>query len=186
MWHEQVSRELRKRIPKGTRDSADAVEWLYEKQGFKLGSVERHVPWLFFKHRRQLELYFGPSLRCLQNYLTVARYNSDMSNQRKVPRVPVFRRTLLDDLSVPANNLVAMATVYQLGALGCGLRTMKGFAIGSRVRLTFFDDNEDNPLSMIGLIVWHTPIRRRPINATASVSSASKAAPARSLTRCST
>ena len=57
IWHAQVAAHLREMIPSGTRDSADAAEWLYRNEGFTIGHVERHVPWLFFKHARQLEVY---------------------------------------------------------------------------------------------------------------------------------
>jgi SAM-dependent methyltransferase len=57
VWHEAVARKLRGRLPKGVRDSAGAAEWLYERAGFEIGHREAHVPWLFFKHVRQLEIY---------------------------------------------------------------------------------------------------------------------------------
>jgi SAM-dependent methyltransferase len=57
IWHELVARKLRARLPKSVRDSASAAEWLYEREGFKVLAREEHVPWLFFKHLRQLELY---------------------------------------------------------------------------------------------------------------------------------
>jgi SAM-dependent methyltransferase len=57
IWHEQVSRELREMLPEGIRDSAQAVEWLYENAGFKIQERVGHLPWLFFKHLRQLEIY---------------------------------------------------------------------------------------------------------------------------------
>jgi SAM-dependent methyltransferase len=58
IWHPLVSRRLRKVLPKDRQeDSARAVEWLYQQAGFQLDMrVEQH-PWLFYKHRRQLELY---------------------------------------------------------------------------------------------------------------------------------
>lgn len=57
IWHEAVAKQLRKRLPKEIRDSASAVEWLYEKSGFKIAEKASQVPWLFFKHARQLEIY---------------------------------------------------------------------------------------------------------------------------------
>jgi hypothetical protein len=33
------------------------VEWLYRKSGFKIEDSEKHIPWLFFKHLRQIEIY---------------------------------------------------------------------------------------------------------------------------------
>jgi hypothetical protein len=44
-------------MPKGVADSAAAVEWLYRISGFHVEKSEPHVPWLFFKHLRQIELY---------------------------------------------------------------------------------------------------------------------------------
>ncbi|MCM2323781.1 MAG: hypothetical protein NDJ90_11030 [Oligoflexia bacterium] len=57
IWHPHVAAELRARLPEGIRDSARAVEWLYTEVGFRLGEKVEHLPWLFFKHVRQLELY---------------------------------------------------------------------------------------------------------------------------------
>ncbi len=57
IWHETVARRLRGRAPKHADSSARAVEWLYEKSGFAIEQRELHVPWLFFKHLRQLEIY---------------------------------------------------------------------------------------------------------------------------------
>ena len=57
IWHEKVASALRKRLPASVRDSASAVEWLYEKAGFEIEERSENVPWLFFKHVRQLEVY---------------------------------------------------------------------------------------------------------------------------------
>ena len=57
IWHEQASKKLRRHIPKSVRDSAQAVQWLYEKEGFTPTRSKDHLPWLFFKHLRQLEIY---------------------------------------------------------------------------------------------------------------------------------
>lgn len=57
IWHERVAKKLRALLPKTVRDSASAGEWLYERAGFKVLASEDHVPWLFFKHLRQLEIY---------------------------------------------------------------------------------------------------------------------------------
>jgi SAM-dependent methyltransferase len=57
IWHESVAKRLRSRLPREVRDSARAVEWLYEQAGFKIRESIAHVPWLFFKHARQLEVY---------------------------------------------------------------------------------------------------------------------------------
>jgi SAM-dependent methyltransferase len=57
IWHESVARALRERIPPAVSDSAGAVEWLYEQSGFEIGQSIPHLPWLFFKHLRQLEIY---------------------------------------------------------------------------------------------------------------------------------
>jgi SAM-dependent methyltransferase len=55
VWHPHAAKHLKKQT--GTSDSAQAVEKIYEKQGFKIQHSARHVPWLFFKHVRQLEIY---------------------------------------------------------------------------------------------------------------------------------
>jgi SAM-dependent methyltransferase len=57
IWHEGVARALRARVPRPLVDSARAVEWLYEQAGFQIEHSEDQVPWLFFKHLRQVELY---------------------------------------------------------------------------------------------------------------------------------
>jgi SAM-dependent methyltransferase len=58
IWHESVARELRERLPADLRgDSRRAVEWMYGEAGFKIEKTVDHLPWLFFKHLRQLEIY---------------------------------------------------------------------------------------------------------------------------------
>lgn len=57
IWHPAVAAELRKKIPSGIMDSASAVEHLYKTCGFAIKSSEPHVPWVFFKNSRQIELY---------------------------------------------------------------------------------------------------------------------------------
>ena len=57
IWHEQVASALRAKLPKDLKDSAAAVQWLYENAGFTIQKTVDHVPWLFFKHARQLEIY---------------------------------------------------------------------------------------------------------------------------------
>ena len=57
IWHETVARDLREMLPAEIRDSAKAVEWLYRQAGFEIREVVDQVPWLFFKHVRQLEIY---------------------------------------------------------------------------------------------------------------------------------
>ncbi len=57
IWHEKVAKKLRRTVPNTLRDSAKAVQWLYEQAGFKIQFNRDHVPWLFFKHFRQIELY---------------------------------------------------------------------------------------------------------------------------------
>jgi SAM-dependent methyltransferase len=57
IWHESVAKKLRKRLPKEVRDSAAAAEWLYSQAGLKVVRREDQVPWLFFKHLRQMEVY---------------------------------------------------------------------------------------------------------------------------------
>lgn len=58
IWHEAVAAPLRERLPAELRgNSARAVEWLYAQAGFRIEDPVDHVPWLFFKHVRQLEIY---------------------------------------------------------------------------------------------------------------------------------
>jgi SAM-dependent methyltransferase len=57
VWHEGVARKLRAQLPKNIQDSAKAVEWLYQRAGFQIEQTVDHLPWLFFKHLRQIEIY---------------------------------------------------------------------------------------------------------------------------------
>jgi SAM-dependent methyltransferase/uncharacterized protein YbaR (Trm112 family) len=57
VWHEAVAAKLRKQIPKKIKDSAQAVEWLYQQAGFKIEEMCEQLPWLFFKNVRQMEIY---------------------------------------------------------------------------------------------------------------------------------
>lgn len=60
IWHEAVAKKLRAKLKaNGKRglDSARAVEWLYEHRGFQIEKRVEHLPWLFLKHSRQLEIY---------------------------------------------------------------------------------------------------------------------------------
>lgn len=57
IWNERVAKHLRSQLPKDLKDSASAVEWLYTRAGFEITDQKDHIPWLFFKHGRQLELY---------------------------------------------------------------------------------------------------------------------------------
>jgi SAM-dependent methyltransferase len=56
VWHPEVSKALRKKCP-AAKSSADAVASLYTRQGFEILKSEEQVPWVFFKHVRQVELY---------------------------------------------------------------------------------------------------------------------------------
>ncbi|MBU6155198.1 MAG: methyltransferase domain-containing protein [Bdellovibrionales bacterium] len=57
IWHERISRMLRTEAPKTITDSSSLVEWLYKRRGFQIEKSRKHIPWLFFKHLRQIELY---------------------------------------------------------------------------------------------------------------------------------
>lgn len=57
IWHEASIEELRSELPPTVTTSAQAIEWLYEASGFQIKSKVEHLPWLFFKHLRQLEIY---------------------------------------------------------------------------------------------------------------------------------
>lgn len=57
IWHEAVAQDLRSKLPASIQNSAQAVEWLYQEAGFAVEQSRDHVPWLFFKHLRQLEIY---------------------------------------------------------------------------------------------------------------------------------
>jgi SAM-dependent methyltransferase len=57
IWHRNVAERLRQSLPKNIRSSSAAVELLYEKAGFEIFRKVDHLPWLFLKHFRQVELY---------------------------------------------------------------------------------------------------------------------------------
>jgi SAM-dependent methyltransferase len=57
IWHGQVAKRLRAKLPRDIKDSARAVEWLYVKAGFQIEATVAHQPWLFFKNVRQIEVY---------------------------------------------------------------------------------------------------------------------------------
>ena len=64
IWHEKVATLLRKQFGEksvgGSVDrlsSSAVVEKLYQSQGFSIQKKIDHLPWLFFKHNRQLEVY---------------------------------------------------------------------------------------------------------------------------------
>ena len=57
VWSPQSLIRLRERLPQGMTKSTEAVEYLYSQNGFAVRQVIKHVPWLFLKHARQIELY---------------------------------------------------------------------------------------------------------------------------------
>jgi len=57
IWHQGVAERLRRSLPKSIRSSSRAVEYLYEKAGLRIFKRVDHLPWLFLKHFRQIELY---------------------------------------------------------------------------------------------------------------------------------
>ncbi|MBL7717159.1 MAG: methyltransferase domain-containing protein [Bdellovibrionales bacterium] len=57
IWHPEVAKNLRAQFPKAASDSATMVKELYLENGFELAESRDQIPWLFFKHHRQIELY---------------------------------------------------------------------------------------------------------------------------------
>jgi hypothetical protein len=57
VWSEETAHYLRGLLPTGFTDSARAVENLYQSAGFEIHEAEYDIPWLFFKHKRQIEFY---------------------------------------------------------------------------------------------------------------------------------
>lgn len=57
IWHKDVADRLRSSLPKGIQSSSQAVEQLYKEVGFSLLKRIEHLPWLFLKHFRQIEMY---------------------------------------------------------------------------------------------------------------------------------
>lgn len=67
IWHEATAAGLREILPSGMEDSASAVEWLYKEAGFAIEEKADHLPWLFLKHARQLEIYSVHVFRARKN-----------------------------------------------------------------------------------------------------------------------
>lgn len=65
IWSDQAAKRLRKlnatqgKKPSGSvpLDSASVVEAIYQLSGFKIVKTQKHIPWLFYKHSRQMEIY---------------------------------------------------------------------------------------------------------------------------------
>lgn len=57
VWHPQVAKNLVKKWGKSAT-SAQTVEKIYESFGLSIVRSESRIPWLFFKHDRQLEIYW--------------------------------------------------------------------------------------------------------------------------------
>lgn len=57
IWAARVSARIRKMVPREFCESAKAIEWIYENEGLKIERSEKSIPWLFYKHSRQIELY---------------------------------------------------------------------------------------------------------------------------------
>jgi SAM-dependent methyltransferase len=55
VWHPKTASDVKKQTQ--LTDSALAVEALYKKAGFSIDQSLSQIPWLFFKHVRQLEIY---------------------------------------------------------------------------------------------------------------------------------
>lgn len=55
IWHVPVARAFQERYP--GMNSAQAVQTLYQGGGFTAGESLDAIPWVFFKHLRQVELY---------------------------------------------------------------------------------------------------------------------------------
>jgi len=57
IWHAGVAEFLRKSLPKKISSSSEAVEYLYDQAELKIFKKVDHIPWLFLKHFRQIEMY---------------------------------------------------------------------------------------------------------------------------------
>lgn len=57
IWHKSVAEKLREALPAKIKSSSEAVEYLYNKSGFTITKHIDHLPWLFLKHFRQIEMY---------------------------------------------------------------------------------------------------------------------------------
>jgi SAM-dependent methyltransferase len=57
LWHPESSARVRAAVPSTIRDSGEAARWLYENAGMVMEKQFVQVPWLFYKHSRQLEIF---------------------------------------------------------------------------------------------------------------------------------
>lgn len=63
VWHERIVKKIRKQKhylaekKLTVSDSAELIESWFEQEGFRLLESEQHLPWLFLKHARQIEMY---------------------------------------------------------------------------------------------------------------------------------
>jgi SAM-dependent methyltransferase len=57
IWSRSVAQQVKEGLSVQTDESARAVEQLYQERGFTLLETKDQIPWLFYKHLRQLEIY---------------------------------------------------------------------------------------------------------------------------------
>lgn len=67
IWHEKVAKKLRKKLAPGQTSSSQAVKTIYQKAGFQIDRETEYLPWLFFKHFRQLEIYSVHAFTAVKN-----------------------------------------------------------------------------------------------------------------------
>ena len=83
VWHEVVAKKLRARLPNTIRESSAAAEWLYQQAGFQITEKVDHLPWLFFKQVRQLEVYSVHLFQATKTDLMVSPLDLGLKNGSK-------------------------------------------------------------------------------------------------------
>ncbi len=57
IWHENIAKKIRTYFKNKKMNSSDAVIKLYEDKSFTIQKEFKYLPWIFFKHLRQIEIY---------------------------------------------------------------------------------------------------------------------------------
>lgn len=78
---------------------------------------------------------------------------SQADKNRKFPRVPVYRRA-----RVELEKDSVSATVFEIGAGGCGVRLEKAIEVGTLVRVVLFDQKRIDPLKFNAVVKWSSNV----------------------------
>src|SRR5690349_13932602 len=75
--------------------------------------------------------------------------------ERKFPRVPVYRHARVET-DMPKESV--SATVFEIGAGGCGLRLEKALDVGQQVRISLYDQKRMDPLILKAQVKWSSNV----------------------------